>query len=96
MRIVAGTLSTITRQHRIRTIIISVDHYRMNQAEYTELDSLIASIPMPSLPAVELEHRFHYPPDFAQYFPTLVSKDLFRVVSYDFVCECWQALVNQL
>ncbi|KAK7051702.1 hypothetical protein R3P38DRAFT_2857025 [Favolaschia claudopus] len=95
-RIVAETLSTVTSQHGIRTIIISVEHYRMNEAEYTELDTLIASMPMPSLPAVELEHRFHYPPDFAQYFPALVSKNLFRVVAYEFVRECWQALVNQL
>ncbi|KAK7051701.1 hypothetical protein R3P38DRAFT_3593637 [Favolaschia claudopus] len=97
--IVAETLSTVTSQHRIRTIIIAVERYRSGQAaSYAELDSLIASMPMPSLPAVELEHsfQFHYKPDFVQYFPTLVSKNLFRVVSYDFVRECWQALVNQL
>ncbi|KAK7023243.1 hypothetical protein R3P38DRAFT_2958483 [Favolaschia claudopus] len=94
--IVAGTLATITAAHEIQTVIISVWEGPTTPAAYIELDGILSSVQMPVIPAVEFQHQFANPPNFATFFPTLFANNLFHVVSYNFTCQRWQELVDTL
>ncbi|KAK7051955.1 hypothetical protein R3P38DRAFT_2857833 [Favolaschia claudopus] len=94
--IVAATLATITSDHEIHTVIISVGEGPTAQAGYIELDRILSSVQMPAIPAVEFQHKFKNAPNFAAFFPTLFANNLFHVVSYNFTRQRWQELVDTL
>ncbi|KAK6978054.1 hypothetical protein R3P38DRAFT_3120572 [Favolaschia claudopus] len=93
---VVGTLATLTRNHSIHTIVISVP-FELPVEQCSELDSVLASISCPSLLCVEIEPR-NMKRDLSSSFPQLIARGLLRAAhrSNEMVEARWRDLVNTL